>query len=332
MLSESSLLRIWYGGATPGFFLRFMALLFGLVARARRWCYATGFFRSVKVEVPIIVVGNITAGGTGKTPLVIALVDALRQRGWKPGVISRGFSGSETLTRVDANADPKLVGDEAALIFGRTAAPMVVARDRVAAAKSLIASGDVDVIVCDDGLQHYRLRRDVEVCVIDGQRRFGNGRLLPAGPLREPVQRLESVDFVVCNGNAPRENEIQMRTDATDVVSLLDSSRISLNELSGRRVHAVAGIGNPQRFFDTLRGAAIEIVEHPFPDHHAFVASDLEFGDSLPVVMTEKDAVKCRAFARPDRWMLPIDAVLPDSFFDAIDLRLRDRAVKTDIT
>ena len=203
--------------------------------------------------------------------------------------------------------------------------PVAVGRDRVAAGRLLLAHHDCDVIVADDGLQHYPLFRNVEICVIDGARRFGNGRLLPAGPLREPLARLGTVDFRVCNGGRAQADEVPMGLVGDIAVSLRDpGAHRPLSEFAGRRVHAVAGIGNPARFFAMLRDAGLDVAEHPFPDHHAYVAGDLDFGGDAPVLMTEKDAVKCRAFAAPDHWQVPVRAVLPASFFDAASARLAD--------
>ncbi|MGH8090019.1 MAG: tetraacyldisaccharide 4'-kinase, partial [Rudaea sp.] len=264
------------------------------------------------------------AGGTGKTPLTIALVEALHARGFKPGVVSRGYGGSAREPMLlDAQTTPELAGDEACLIHRATQAPVAVGRDRAAAAQLLLAHGDVDAIVADDGLQHYRLRRDVEICVIDGERRFGNGRLLPAGPLREPLARLASVDFCVCNGGKVQAVEVPMRLAGDTAVALSDpSQRRPLRDFAGQRVHAVAGIGNPQRFFASLRAMGVETIEHPFPDHHAFVAADLAFGDATPVLMTEKDAIKCAAFAQENGWSVPVRAELPETFLDAVAARI----------
>ncbi len=232
------------------------------------------------------------------------------------------FAGSaKAITRVDARSDPALVGDEARLIFDVTQAPVVVGRDRVRAAQALVEDG-VNVIVSDDGLQHYRLGRDVEICVIDGARRFGNGRLLPAGPLREPTKRLGTVDFRVCNGGEARRGEVAMQLVGDSAVALDDATRTTpLSAIP--RAHAVAGIGNPGRFFAMLRAAGIDIVEHAFPDHHAFVAADLQFGDETPVLMTDKDAVKCRAFAHENWWRVPVRARFTDGFLQDITNRLR---------
>jgi tetraacyldisaccharide 4'-kinase len=319
-----ALQRRWYApDAAPPWWSLPLAALYGCVAAARRWLYRRGWLRSQRLPVPVLVVGNIVAGGTGKTPLAIALIEALRERGWKPGVVSRGYGGSATSpVLLDARADPAVVGDEPMLIRKRTDVPVAVGPKRVAAARLLLPQG-VDVIVADDGLQHYALARDVEICVVDGVRRLGNGRLLPAGPLREPGVRLQEVDFVVDNGGESREGEIPMRLVLTDAISIANRARrVPLAHFSGNQVHAVAGIGHPARFFDALRAHGIEPIEQPFPDHHPHAASDFDFGDDRPVLMTEKDAVKCSSFARANWWHVPATAELPATFFDDLAARL----------
>jgi tetraacyldisaccharide 4'-kinase len=321
-LSES-LQERWYRDRPPAWWTLPIAALYGLIVRTRRAMYRHGWKRVEKLSVPVIVIGNITVGGAGKTPLVIALVEALRARGFNPGVVSRGHSGSaHTPMLLDDNPDPRVVGDEPALIELRTRVPVAIGRDRPAAARLLLGRG-VDVIVADDGLQHYALARNIEICVVDGARRFGNARLLPAGTLREPPSRLAEVDFVVCNGGEAQHGEIPMRLHAEIACNLLDDSARPLAAFANARLHAVAGIGNPRRFFDMLRGHGIDPVEHAFPDHHAYKAHDLEFDDPLPVLMTEKDAVKCRAFAKENWWSVPVVAELPESFFDSIAQRVR---------
>lgn len=328
MSVADALQRSWYAshGRVP-WWARPLALLYGCVTGTRRALYRRGWLASTKLPAPVIVVGNITVGGAGKTPLVIALVETLRARGFKPGVVSRGYGGSARAPMLlDAQPDPAVSGDEPALIRLRTGVPVAVGADRSAAARLLVDAG-VDVIVADDGLQHYALARDVEICVVDGVRRFGNGRLLPAGPLREPESRLREVDFIVCNGGAAHTGEVPMRLALHDAVALLDAStRKSLSVFSATPVHAVAGIGNPQRFFDALRGSGVEVVEHAFPDHHRYTASDIAFADNLPVLMTEKDAVKCLAFAKAGWWSVPVDAELPAAFFDGVVAKLTAQA------
>jgi tetraacyldisaccharide 4'-kinase len=323
MSHSESLQERWYQERSPFWWTLPVAMLYGFAIRLRRAMYRRGWLRSERMPVPVVVVGNITAGGAGKTPLVIAMVEALRARGFKPGVASRGYGGGARAPMLlDEHPDPREAGDEPALVRLRTRVPVAIAHDRPAAARLLIDQ-DVDVIVADDGLQHYALARDIEICVIDGVRRFGNGRLLPAGPLREQASRLDEVDFIVCNGGDPPRGEIPMRLRANAVRSLRDDSIRPLDEFANTRVHAVAGIGNPQRFFDTLRAHGVDPVEHAFPDHHAYDVGDLEFGDALPVLMTEKDAVKCHAFSRENWWSVPVSSELPESFFDTIAQRLR---------
>ena len=314
----------WYAPqAAPVWWTFPLAALYRAVIGVRRWLFRHGWLQSQQLPVPVIVVGNIVAGGAGKTPLVIALVEALRERGWKPGVVARGYGGSATLPALlDAQPDPAMVGDEPALIRMRTGAAVAIGANRVAAARLLLAEG-VDVIIADDGLQHYALARDLEICVVDGARRLGNGHLLPAGPLREPEARLQQVDCVVCNGGEPHAGEISMRFVLTNAISIVDPAHTSpLASFSGKRVHAVAGIGHPARFFDALRAHGIETIEHPFPDHRRYVVTDLEFGGGVPLLMTEKDAVKCTAFARENWWHVPATAELPASFFDDVAGRL----------
>jgi len=316
-----TLAAAWYGqGATP-WWTAPLAALYGGVTRLRRRLYRSGWLSSVRLPVPVVVVGNISVGGTGKTPLTIALADALRARGLRPGVVSRGYGGSEAgPVLLDASADPARFGDEPCLIHA-AGTPVAIGRDRPAAARLLLDAG-CDVILADDGLQHYRLRRDVEICVIDGPRRFGNRRLLPAGPLREPLARLGEVDFRVCNGVVAESGEVPMRLEGGIARALHGSATQPLEAFRNQRVHALAGIGHPQRFFDDLRAHGLDVVSHPFPDHHAYTSGDLDFGDTAPLLMTEKDAVKCAAFAPPQAWAVPVRAVLPETFFDALAARL----------
>jgi len=288
-----------------------LSLGFGAAVRLRRLAYQRGWFKSCRVNAPVIVVGNITVGGAGKTPLVIWLVEVLRDAGYRPGVVSRGYGGRSPCwpQRVEADSDPREVGDEPVLLARRCRCPVVVAPDRVAAARTLLADYPCDVILCDDGLQHYRLARDLEIAVIDGARGLGNGFLLPAGPLREPPGRLASVDFVVSNHGAPRTGAFRMTLAAGQAVNLADPGLTRpLASFRGGAVRAVAGIGNPGRFFSLLQDFGIRILEQPFPDHHPFTAADLDFADRLPVLMTEKDAVKCQSLARDTFWYVPVAA------------------------
>lgn len=316
--------QVWYHDAPPPLGWRLLARVYAVVVALRRQAYARGWLRSYKLARPVVVVGNLSVGGTGKTPLTIALARALAARGLRAGVVSRGYGGTARgPLRVTADSSPTEVGDEPLLIHLRSGAPVVIGRDRVAAAELLLSGGDVDVVLADDGLQHYRLRRDIEICVIDGARRFGNRRLLPAGPLREPLSRLQRVDFRVCNGGLAHADEVQLHLRDDGATALLGGAHVTLESFAHRRVHAVAGIGNPRRFFDSLRACRIEPIEHAFADHHAFRAEDLAFGDGLPVLMTEKDAIKCRAFARADWWLVAVQAQLPERFLDTLASRIR---------
>lgn len=316
--------QCWYEGRPPNLLLRLLARLFGRVAKARREAFLSGKRPPQHAGVPVVVVGNLAVGGAGKTPLTVALVAALRQRGFRPGVISRGYGRRDSAARRVRPDDPaRDVGDEPLLIARRCAVPVAVAARRIEAARLLVESGEVDVLVADDGLQHYALARDVEILVIDGRRRLGNGRLLPAGPLREPPARAAACDFIVVNGGTPQPGEIPMQLRLQDAVPLDGGATRPLAEFCGRRVHALAGIADPERFFRTLRDTGIEPIPHAFADHHPFSAQDLAFGDDLPLLLTEKDAVKCASIAPPDTWAVPVSAILPDAFFDAVALRLR---------
>lgn len=312
----------WYGTARAPWWTLPLSWLYGAVTSLRRGLYRAGVLRSVRLSVPVIVIGNLSVGGTGKTPLTIALAEALRKRGYTPGVVSRGYGGrqKEPLLLGD-RPDPSQVGDEPCLIRA-SGTPVAVGRDRPAAAQLLLAAG-CDLVIADDGLQHYALARDVEVCVIDGVRRFGNGRLLPAGPLREPMSRLKSISYRVSNGGAVAPGDVPMELRGGTARALLDDHSRPLSDFAGQTVHAVAAIGHPVRFFASLRAQGLEVIEHPFPDHHAFVANDLSFDDDAPVLMTEKDAVKCHGFSQPHWWSVPVKALLPPAFFDNVEASLR---------
>lgn len=310
--------RIWYGAETAPWWLRALVPIYRLVRALAGGAYAIGLRQPQRLAVPVIVVGNLSVGGTGKTPLVIALVEALRERGFHPGVVSRGYGGTARRPGLlDDRPDPAVVGDEPALIRRRTRVPVAVGRSRPLAARLLLGRG-VDVVIADDGLQNPSLERDVEICVIDGERRFGNGRLLPAGPLREPLSRLQTIDFVVCNGGQARAGENAMHLVGDIAVALAEVASRPLASFAGQRVHAVAGIGHPQRFFASLRAHGIEVIEHALPDHHAIRPADLAFGDALPVLMTEKDAVKCVSWAESCHWCVPVRAELPEAFLDGV--------------
>lgn len=290
-----------------------LSLLFGLIAAIRRALYRSGLLHSAKLPVPVIVIGNITVGGSGKTPLTLWLAQELLERGWHPGIISRGYRGAAVSpSPVSSGDSAQTVGDEPLLMARRALCPVWVGRDRPAAARALLqAHPECDVLLSDDGLQHYRLQRDIEIAVVDGARRFGNGFLLPAGPLREPPSRLGTVDAVVINGGAARSGEYVMRLEGAAFQNLANPAATrTADDFRGVRVHAVAGIGHPQRFFDHLKSLGLTVQTHPFPDHHHYTPADLAFGDADAILMTEKDAVKCAAFANEKCWALRVDARL----------------------
>jgi tetraacyldisaccharide 4'-kinase len=311
--------------------------LYWLVLMLKKSLRACGALRTYRAKVPVVIVGNITAGGTGKTPTVLWLIEALRARGFSPGVVSRGYGGSKANTsmRVESDTDAAIAGDEPVLLARRGQCPVVVDPDRVRAAKMLVDDG-ADVIVADDGLQHYRLARDYEICVIDGSRGLGNRRLLPSGPLRESAQRLESVEQVLVNGKMRKtdhelttaeQNAISFNLVATEACRLNGSLARPIERFAGTTVHAVAAIGNPQRFFDLLRSVDIQVLEHVFPDHATLGSKDLEFGDDFDVFMTEKDAVKLSRNTKDNFWYVPVelsmDPVLAAPLLEQIESRLR---------
>ena len=308
-------MRHWQSRGAIAWLLWPASLVFAVVVWVRRIFYRLKIFGSTHPGIPVIVVGNLTAGGSGKTPLVLRIAELLKERGWKPGIVSRGYGGSARQPREATIAsDPAEVGDEPMLLARRSGCPVWVAPDRVAACRALREQHpECDVIVTDDGLQHYALRRDVEVCVVDA-RGFGNGFLQPAGPLREPPSRLRSVDAVVVHGESPTPG-YRMTLEGDQLVRMTDARALrAAKSFAGQRVHAVAGIGDPKRFFLQLARFGIKVVPHPFPDHHPFRAEDFAFGDADPVVMTEKDAVKCKRFAQAHFWIFPVSASLDPAF------------------
>ena len=295
------------------------SLAFGVVVAVRRFLYRTKILGSKHPGIPVIVVGNLVAGGTGKTPLVLRIAELLRENRWKPGIVSRGYGGTAAAKdgaprEASIASDPAQVGDEPILLARRSGCPVWVAPDRAAACRALRETHpECNVILTDDGLQHYALRRDIEICVVDG-RGFGNGFVQPAGPLREPASRLRSVDAVVTHGATGVAGH-QMALEGDKLVRFTDARDVrAAKSFAGQRMHAVAGIGDPKRFFLQLARFGIKVVPHPFPDHHPFSAADFAFGDSDPVVMTEKDAVKCKRFAQAHYWVLPVSASLDPAF------------------
>ncbi|AKJ42612.1 tetraacyldisaccharide 4'-kinase [Pragia fontium] len=306
--------RIWSGESKWYLLLLPLSWLYGLVSGIRRLGYRCGLLKSWRAPLPIVVVGNLTAGGNGKTPVVIWLVENLQQQGIKVGVVSRGYGGkAERYPLVlEQTTTTDMAGDEPVLIFQRTGAPVAVAPARASAVKALLSQYPLDVIITDDGLQHYALQRDIELVVIDGVRRFGNGWWLPAGPMRERAGRLASVDAIITNGGLAHRNEIPMVLKPGEAINLVSGERKAVTDL--KHIVAMAGIGHPPRFFQTL--ASLNIVPeqtHAFADHQPYsesLLSPLANAEQV-LLMTEKDAVKCRSFAAQNWWYLPVDAELP---------------------
>jgi tetraacyldisaccharide 4'-kinase len=298
----------WYGGTRRGLWLAPLAAAYASAAAVDRMLYRLGLRRVYRAAIPVVVVGNVTVGGTGKTPLVLWLGERLRERGLRVGVVSRGYgrhgAGARRVTQQDT---PTEVGDEPALVSRRLGVPVAVAAARGEAARLL--EGECDVILSDDGLQHHGLARDVEIAVVDGRRGLGNGWRLPAGPLREASSRLDRVDAVVVNGAGyTRPGALRMDVEPTRFVEVATGRTAAPEAFGGQRVHAVAALGHPERFFALLRELGVEPQAHRFRDHHALSPADIAFGDALPVLMTEKDAVKCSGFAPPGTWYLEIGA------------------------
>ncbi len=317
---------LWYGKHPLSIMLAPLGWCYQLLMTLRHLLYQSGILPTQRLDVPVIVVGNIVAGGTGKTPLVIWLAAYLKEKGYQPGIVSRGYKSKvkqwPQQVRIDSN--PELVGDEPVLLARRTNCPVAIAPNRYIAAEALIEHEQVDIIVCDDGLQHYALERDIEIAVIDGVRRHGNRRCLPAGPLREPVSRLKSVDMVVCNSGAVR-GEFEMEYMPQQLCSVMDENRrCDVEQFRNQSIHAIAGVGNPAKFFSYLRGKGIRTIEHEFPDHYHFTAKDICFDDGFSVVMTEKDAVKCTEFASAEHWFLPIDVKMTNAFEHRLTILLKD--------
>lgn len=307
MPARDVLVRSWYTATPWTPLLAPASWLYGAAVGLRRHAYCRGWLHSTRVAVPVIVIGNLTVGGTGKTPLVAAMALRLLARGLRPGIAARGYGGRvrRGARRVTPESDPREVGDEPVLLARNTGCPVAVAPRRVEAAELLIEAG-TNVVICDDGLQHYALARDAEIAVVDAARGYGNRWLLPAGPLREPLARLAKTDLLLRQGVG---GDFELVPGAARPLAGAGQAR-PLESFAGERVHAVAGIGDPERFFDMLRAAGLEVVPHPFPDHHAFREEDLRFQDDDAVLMTEKDAVKCTAFAGGRHWYLPVTARL----------------------
>lgn len=316
-------MRHWYRRSALAWLLWPASVVFGAVVAFRQLLYKLRILKSHSAGIPVIVVGNITVGGTGKTPLVLWIAEFLKGRGWSPAIVSRGYGAKLTHPRAATLISQAAeVGDEPLLLARRSGCPVWVGSERVAVAAALRARHpEVNVLVLDDGLQHYRLRRDIEIAVVDA-RGLGNGLLLPAGPLREPRRRLAAVDAVVAHGGEPAKS-YAMRLEGDTLYRMSDArERRGAGAFAGEKMHAVAGIGDPERFFLHLRRFGIDVIAHPFPDHHPFTPRELDFGDALPVVMTEKDAVKLRHAPQPSWWVLPVSAKPDPAFGEWLGRRL----------
>lgn len=320
------LVNAWYQGHPALFLLRPLEWLYRAVVQRKRQRFLAGQSPSYRAPVPVIVVGNITVGGTGKTPLILYLIEHCRARGLRVGVVSRGYGAQPPSVpwRVTAEQSADEAGDEPLLLVQRSGVALMIDPDRARAVQALLSAEPLDLILCDDGLQHYRLARDLELVLIDAVRGLGNRRCLPAGPLREPQARLQSVDAVLFNGaSADSAEGFGFTLQPTALVNVASGERQSLDVFApGQAVHAVAGIGNPQRFFRTLEALNWRPIAHAFADHATYSAASLEFSPSLPLLMTEKDAVKCRAFAQPDWWYLAVDARPSPAFSTWLDGQL----------
>lgn len=329
---------LWYSKNLLAYCLAPISGCFRSVVSLRRFLYRTHFKKVHYFSVPIIVIGNITVGGTGKTPLVIWLANFLKERGYRPGIVSRGH-GSKANSYpnwVTQNSDPSQVGDEPLLIARRTECPVMIDPNRPRAVEELLKRTDCNIVISDDGLQHYAMDRDIEIAVIDGERNFGNGFCLPAGPLREPVSRLKQVEFIILNkmnGNAScipykaqrntgsllKNAQYFMNYHPENFLQLKNSKQIKPSDyFQNKNLHAIAGIGNPKRFFNLLRSMNLTFTEHAFPDHHPYKPTDFNFDADSMILMTEKDAVKCEKFADERFWYLPITADLPKEFGDQL--------------
>jgi tetraacyldisaccharide 4'-kinase len=318
------LIKSWYAPHPLRWLLLPLSSLYRLVVSLRKQCYSLGLFKQHSLAVPVIIVGNITVGGTGKTPFVIWLTQQLQQQGFKPGIISRGYGGhaKQYPLSVTSDSNANTVGDEPLIIARQTACPVVISPNRVEAGQWLLEHHQCDVVISDDGLQHYALARAIEITIVDSERLFGNKLCLPAGPLREPLSRLNSIDFTVYNGSAVTNTSFQMTLTMQKAINLRNHHTKPLTEFINTEVHGVAGIGHPQRFFNQLSAQGITVIPHAFIDHHHFQSTDLNFDDDKAILMTEKDAVKCHDFSTEKMWYIPVTASVTNNIEQLIFQKL----------
>ncbi len=320
-----TLSRLHYSKSLFPLLLLPLSAIFFLISFARKYLYRFNFLKSYKLKVPVVIVGNISLGGTGKTPLVIHLANELKKNGYHPGIVSRGY-GSRAIgaTEVNQKSNTDEVGDEPILIQKHTRMPVFVSKDRVMAAQALVKKyKKIDVILSDDGIQHYRLMRDIEVLVIDGTRKFGNGYLLPAGPLREPIYKLNDVDAIVCNHKKVIGDSYLMKYKREFLINLKTNQAISLNKVRLRNIHAIAGIGNPDLFFNDLKSLGLVFDSSAYKDHYRFTKKDFKTMNGKNIIMTEKDAVKCEKFAQDKFWYVPVSVEIDSKFIDVILKKLK---------
>ncbi len=312
-------MQYWQHRTILSYLLWPLSLLYCFISGVRKYFYQCNILPQKKFPVPVIVVGNIYVGGTGKTPFTIALVQYLQQCGYNPGIVSRGYKSKTKHYPyfVKEDDDALAVGDEAILLSRHCACPVIIDPRRTRAATALLEKHDIDVIVSDDGLQHYAMARDIEILLIDSQRMFGNGWRLPAGPLREGLKRLNSVNFVVMHGAENKKySPWHFSLEPYQWVNCKNTQQVlQLDKFSSHTVHAVAAIGNPERFYQSLKTLGLSVIPHSFPDHFVFKADDLSFSNKFPLAMTEKDSVKCLRFAKSDWWYLQIKVKIEQKFF-----------------
>ncbi|MCX7191341.1 MAG: tetraacyldisaccharide 4'-kinase [Candidatus Methylopumilus sp.] len=328
MIVYKALSKLHYSKSLASLFLIPFSVIYLLISFTRKYLYQFNLLKSFKMQVPVIVIGNITSGGTGKTPLVIHLANELKKNGYHPGIISRGYGSKRNgVSEVNKKSDVENIGDEAILIHKHTHLPVFIAKDRALAAKALIKKyKKIDVILSDDGMQHYRLKRDMEILVIDGTRRFGNGYLLPAGPLRESKRKMKAVDAIVCNEKKVIDGSYLMKYKSYFLINLKTKKKIPLNKLRLNNLHAVAGIGNPDRFFKYLKALGLVFDSSSYKDHYRFTKKDFKTMSDKNIIMTEKDAVKCEKFARDNFWYLPVVAEIDSKFTDFILNKMKNIA------
>lgn len=319
-VNEDKIRKRWYGGGKVSGMAKFGAKIFSGLVATRKKLYAIGVKKTHKLKVPVIVIGNITAGGGGKTPMVIWLSKHLKSLGYRPGIVSRGYGGKRKVEPmfVTANANPAASGDEPLLMAKNTGLPVMVGKDRVKAAKALINSYSVNVIVADDGMQHLALGRDAEIVMLDAKWRTGNHQMIPAGPLREPLERLNDVDLVVFKG--PFENQHHYCLEIDEIYQLNHHKKTKeITSFRNQKVVAIAGIANPEGFFNSLSQAGIAVVKTPYPDHYEFNENDFTgYQDNL-ILMTEKDAVKCEHMQLPNVWVVKVKVKMPEATEQAIN-------------